>query len=101
MSTFGSGWTTGILWDLSSKWFRTRILYDAASNLSARVSTSLNATGWQFPHAVSRELQLICNERPDYIPNVIQEDTVTWLLTSHGNFTVKSAWNAFRELRRG
>lgn len=44
-------------------------------------------------------LQLICNERPDYIPNVIQEDTITWLLTSHGNFTVKSDWNAFRELR--
>lgn len=71
------------------KKFGTRILYDAASNMSRK--------RMEITTSASRDLQLIHVTVPLYRPDVTCEDTVRWTLTSNGYLTLKSAWNVIRE----
>lgn len=56
--------------------FNTRIMYDVASSISARVSSFIEHIGWQFPVSTSRDLQLINFNLPNYRPNTATEDVI-------------------------
>lgn len=46
-----------------------------------------------LPRALSSDLIQIINQWPSYRPaDVHREDEVNWVLTSNGNFTIKSIW---------
>ena len=76
--------------------FGYRIVYDAASNLKARMKEFIVNNDWVLPRAVSSDLVHVINQWPAYRPSADREDEVIWTLSNDGEFSVKSVWERLR-----
>lgn len=76
--------------------FGSRIVYDGASSLNARMKTFVDHNGWIRPRALSNDLIRVVNEWPTYTPNINRDDEVEWVLTADKKFSVKAVWNKLR-----
>lgn len=47
-----------------------------------------------MPRAFSTDLIGLCNNLPNFIPDVTKKDEVIW--APNGKFSIKAAWNAIR-----
>ena len=73
-----------------------RILYDANSNITARVCDIIRDGNWYMPRALSRDLIAIRDELPLYNPVGGDVDRVDWVLNASKKFSCKSAWENLR-----
>lgn len=80
--------------------FGERIIYDAASREDAKMADYLCDVGWNKPLPVSAALRSITDAWPQYQPKLHEEDSVEWVLTANKVYTLKSAWNAIRDVGR-
>ena len=76
--------------------FGERIIYDYAIHRNAHVAEVIDGGRWNWPIANSADLIAIKNSCGDYPLDDSREDTISWSLTSSGDFTVTSAWNQIR-----
>lgn len=80
------------------KRFGTRIIYDARSNIQAKVRDYVREESWCFPNPDNASsMQLVVQSLPDINPNT--EDSVYWTLHSSGNFTSATAKDALGDHR--
>ena len=75
-----------------------RVIYDAGLSRNATVSTIIHEGSWRWPLANSTELMALKDETASltFLPND-GSDTIKWLLSSSGRFSVCSAWDLVRE----
>jgi len=75
----------------------TRIVYDAVSNLQAKLSDFIREGRWYFPPPISHELQMVQANLPVISSGTV--DRVVWTLHNSGKYTSSTAKEAFREHR--
>ncbi|KAI8021091.1 hypothetical protein LOK49_LG03G01535 [Camellia lanceoleosa] len=67
--------------------------------LLAKVDSIIHNGTWNWPRIRNRAIQpVITHTLLSLKPNVV-EDSMTWVPATNGDFSVKSAWNANREVR--
>lgn len=70
------------------------IVYDSASSLKAKVSDFIHHLEWRWPSTVTWELNEVKNAT---LPTIHEEkDTVVWLPSANGIFTIASAWDMLK-----
>ena len=81
------------------QYFGDGLIYDSGLPRDARVATVIWDGEWHWPPANSPDLIVKWSIPSDMHPNMTRQDGVKWRLTSHGDFTLHSAWNAIRTHR--
>ncbi|KAL7224750.1 hypothetical protein ACSBR1_026103 [Camellia fascicularis] len=84
---------------LGSLWarFGARVVYDTAFGMDAKVSRIINNRSWSWPRRRRSFLQeLIEHTLLTFTPNS-GNDTVIWVPSSDGKFSINSTWNWFRK----
>lgn len=80
--------------------FGARLLYNLGRALQAKVPSIIVNAGWSWPRGRSGVTREILDHTPTtLLPQVNEEDSVSWTLTRTGLFSVKSAWDALRQHR--
>lgn len=80
--------------------FGARLLYNLGRALQAKVPPIIVNGGWSWPRGRSGVTREILDHTPTaLLPQVNEEDSVSWTLTRTDLFSVKSAWDALRQHR--
>lgn len=91
------GWTIGTPLGPLYKWFGDRVNSDIGRCLAAKVSSIIHNGDWQWSRTRKRVIQEIIKNTPSILlTDVSNEDALIWILSLHGNYTMKFAWNAVR-----
>ncbi|XP_028124903.1 uncharacterized protein LOC114321868 [Camellia sinensis] len=78
-------------------WFGARVVYDTAFGMDAKVSRIVNNRSWSWPRRRRSFLQELIEHTPlTFTPNS-GNDTVIWVPSSDGKFSINSTWNWFRK----
>lgn len=64
---------------------------------TAKVSSIIAGNHWRWQYGRSAVVREIERATPNsFLPNVLCEDSIRWLLSPSGIFSIKTVWNAFR-----
>ncbi|XP_028063083.1 uncharacterized protein LOC114266401 [Camellia sinensis] len=83
---------------LGSLWakFGERIMYNSALNGESKVSRIISNLSWKWPFFHTADIcELIQSTPHTFIPGS-GRDKLIWIPSSNGEFSIKSAWNAWR-----
>ena len=77
-----------------------RVIYDSGLHRTARVASIIREGRWSWPVANSPYL-LRLKEATHHLnpPEGSTRDTIMWIPSPHGEYSTKTAWNAFRDKR--
>lgn len=79
------------------KRFGEEVVYDAGRSLQVRVSSIFFQGQWRWPRARNRIIRSIVAQTSDtLIPNSDVEDSVRWLPSPIGSYSIRSTWEAVR-----
>ncbi|KAF7112296.1 hypothetical protein RHSIM_RhsimUnG0244100 [Rhododendron simsii] len=75
-----------------------KVLGSRMKNLRVfKVSSIIVGNHWRWQYGRSAVVRAIERATPNsFLPNVLCEDSIRWLLSPSGIFSIKTAWNAFR-----
>ncbi|KAI8527725.1 hypothetical protein RHMOL_Rhmol12G0096800 [Rhododendron molle] len=81
------------------KKYGTRVCADIDQSLSAKVSSLIHNGGWKWPRGRNRIMREVKDFTPEgFLPDVFVEDSVIWIPSKNGIFSMKSAWNTIRRV---
>ncbi|XP_028064890.1 uncharacterized protein LOC114267988 [Camellia sinensis] len=99
----GNGQNTFLWYDnwhhLGPHWDRygDRIIYDSSLNGDSKFSQIIIGGSWKWPFPNSWDLRELTSQTPNNcLPNSLAVDKAIWFLNSDGVFTIKSAWELWR-----
>ena len=90
------GLIIGIHWDLC--WITLEIgFYMTLLWLGMlKVESIVDGSNWKWPPTITIYLMEM-QETINFQPNALIDDSVNWSLSSNGKFSIKSAWNEWRD----
>ena len=77
--------------------FGDRIIYDSGLSRQACVSDIILNGNWRWPVSNSPDLLTLKQAIPEaWMPDPTSSDTIRWIPSTSGQFSIKSAWQALR-----
>ncbi|KAI8570625.1 hypothetical protein RHMOL_Rhmol01G0050300 [Rhododendron molle] len=74
-----------------------KVLFNAGRSLNAKVASIVGPTGWRWSRAKNLVVRDIIAHPPmNFLPNIQQEDSVSWTLAANKIYSVQSAWSSLR-----
>lgn len=74
-----------------------RVLFNLGRSLKAKVASVIGPNGWRWNkvrHPVVRDI--IAHTAGSFLPNIQQDDSVSWVLNVNKIYSVQSAWSNLR-----
>lgn len=62
----------------------------------ARVPSIISDGAWSWPRQRNRIQEIKANTSSDFLPDISNEDSVVWIPSRNGIYSLKSAWEAIR-----